>query len=64
MYIAARPHVPWIYSRLTPSLFSPRVEDGRYKAFTEEITAFIPAERQYTDAVRTFAYGTDASFYR
>ena len=44
----------------TPS----RVEDGRYKAFTEEITAFIPAERQYTDAVRTFAYGTDASFYR
>ena len=36
----------------------------RYQAFTEEITAFIPKERQYTDAVRTFAYGTDASFYR
>ena len=41
-----------------------RFEDGRYKAFTEEITSFIPAERQFTDAVRTFAYGTDASFYR
>lgn len=24
----------------------------------------MPAERQYTDRVRTFAYGTDASFYR
>ena len=41
-----------------------RYDDGRYKAFIEEITKFIPAERQYTDAVRTFAYGTDASFYR
>lgn len=41
-----------------------RFEDGRYKAFTEEISAFIPAERQFTDPVRTFAYGTDASFYR
>ena len=25
---------------------------------------FIPKARQYTDPVRTFAYGTDASFYR
>jgi hypothetical protein len=41
-----------------------RFEDGRYKAFTEEISQFIPAERQFTDPVRTFAYGTDASFYR
>ena len=41
-----------------------RNEDGRYAAFTNEITAFIPKERQYTDPVRTFAYGTDASFYR
>ena len=30
----------------------------------QEITPFIPKERQFTDAVRTFAYGTDASFYR
>lgn len=41
-----------------------RFEDGRYRAFAEEISAFIPKERQITDAVRTFAYGTDASFYR
>jgi len=41
-----------------------RGEDGRYAAFTEEITGFIPRERQFTDPVRTFAYGTDASFYR
>ena len=41
-----------------------RLEDGRYAAFSAEITSFIPAERQYDDPVRTFAYGTDASFYR
>lgn len=41
-----------------------RFEDGRYAKFIEEITAFIPKERQYSDPVRTFAYGTDASFYR
>lgn len=41
-----------------------RFEDGRYKAFVEEITAFLPKERLYSDPVRTFAYGTDASFYR
>lgn len=41
-----------------------RVEDGRYAAFAAEISSFVPAERQFTDPVRTFAYGTDASFYR
>ena len=41
-----------------------RVEDGRYAAFMAEIGEFLPSERQYTDPVRTFAYGTDASFYR
>lgn len=41
-----------------------RFEDGRYAAFTTEITSFIPKERQFTDPVRTLAYGTDASFYR
>jgi D-lactate dehydrogenase len=25
---------------------------------------FVPKARQFTDPVRTFAYGTDASFYR
>jgi hypothetical protein len=24
----------------------------------------VPSARQFTDPVRTFAYGTDASFYR
>ena len=41
-----------------------RYEDGRYAAFINEISAFIPKSRQFTDPVRTFAYGTDASFYR
>ena len=41
-----------------------RLEDGRYAAFMAEISSFIPKERQFTDPVRTFAYGTDASFYR
>ena len=41
-----------------------RIEDGRYAAFQKDISAFIPAERIITDSVRTFAYGTDASFYR
>eukprot|EP00798_Chlamydomonas_sp_ICE-L_P010103 gene10103-8002_t len=41
-----------------------RFEDGRYKAFIDEISTFLPKERQYDDPVRTFAYGTDASFYR
>lgn len=41
-----------------------RFDDGRYQAFIEEISAFVGKERQFTDPVRTFAYGTDASFYR
>ena len=41
-----------------------RFDDGRYKAFQEELLKFIPKERMFSDPVRTFAYGTDASFYR
>eukprot|EP00879_Flechtneria_rotunda_P005018 GHRR01005294.1.p1 GENE.GHRR01005294.1~~GHRR01005294.1.p1 ORF type:complete len:211 (+),score=33.95 GHRR01005294.1:181-813(+) len=41
-----------------------RFDDGRYQAFREELQQFIGQERVYTDPVRTFAYGTDASFYR
>ena len=41
-----------------------REEDGRYAAFMAEISSFHPGQRQFTDPVRTFAYGTDASFYR
>ena len=52
----------------TPTVFANkdghRIEDGRYAAFAAEISAFVPEGRQFTDPVRTFAYGTDASFYR
>ena len=41
-----------------------RHDDGRYQDFIKEINAFIPDKRCFTDKVRTFAYGTDASFYR
>lgn len=50
--------------RLHRNVDGHRFEDGRYAAFTQEISDFIPRERQYTDPVRTLAYGTDASFYR
>eukprot|EP00210_Caulerpa_lentillifera_P003146 g3006.t1 len=41
-----------------------RHDDGRYQAFMKDIGDFIPDKRCFTDKVRTFAYGTDASFYR
>lgn len=41
-----------------------RFDDGRYQDFAKEIDSFIPEARRFTDPVRTFAYGTDASFYR
>uniref|UniRef100_A0A7S3JVZ8 D-lactate dehydrogenase (cytochrome) n=1 Tax=Aureoumbra lagunensis TaxID=44058 RepID=A0A7S3JVZ8_9STRA len=43
-----------------------RIDDGRYKAFREEAVqeGYVSADRVFTDPVRTFAYGTDASFYR
>eukprot|EP00884_Botryococcus_braunii_P003109 jgi/Botrbrau1/1279/Bobra.0163s0062.1 len=54
--------------RLPPTSYAnidgQRVDDGRYAAFNADIAAFIPGVRRLTDALRTFAYGTDASFYR
>jgi hypothetical protein len=41
-----------------------RVNDGRYTKFQKDIAQIVPEERIYTDPVKTFAYGTDASFYR
>ena len=35
-----------------------------YSAFIKVIRAVLPAERLYTDELRTLAWGTDASFYR
>lgn len=41
-----------------------RFDDGRYADFEAKVDEFIPAARRFKDPVRTFAYGTDASFYR
>ena len=41
-----------------------RVDDGRFTSFAKDIAHFIPEARVFTDPLRTFAYGTDASFYR
>jgi len=35
-----------------------------YRAFLKGIETFIPAERVYTDELRTLCWGTDAGFYR
>ena len=35
-----------------------------YSGFLKEMKAVLPAERVYTDELRTLAWGTDASFYR
>ena len=53
-------HEPGVYRNVDGY----REEDGRYAAFMADISSFIPQQRQFTDPVRTFAYGTDASFYR
>lgn len=41
-----------------------RVDDGRFTSFAKDVKQLIPAARIFTDPLRTFAYGTDASFYR
>jgi len=41
-----------------------RYNDGRYDAFKTDLAAVVPKSRLFTDPVHTFAYGTDASFYR
>jgi len=43
-----------------------RVEDGRYKQFIGRLEQedIVSGNRVLSDPVRTFAYGTDASFYR
>ena len=35
----------------------------KYRAFVKEISETIPADRIYTDALRRYAWGTDAGFY-
>ena len=41
-----------------------RVDDGRYTAFKADVRQLLGEERVVDDPVRTFAFGTDASFYR
>ena len=38
--------------------------NSAYKTFVEQISKKIDSKRVYTDILRRFAYGTDASFYR
>ena len=38
-----------------------RIDDGRYTNFKGDLAGIVPSERIYTDPVRVFAYGTDAS---
>ena len=38
--------------------------DTKYQSFYDQITKKIPQKRVFTDKLHTFAYGTDASFYR
>ena len=35
-----------------------------YRQFYDDLRAFIPDQRLFTDPLRTLTYGTDASFYR
>ena len=41
-----------------------RHDDGRYKAFKSTVRTLLGDDSVVDDPVRTFAYGTDASFYR
>ena len=38
--------------------------DITYRNYVDDISRFIPGDRIYTDGLRRFAWGTDASFYR
>lgn len=37
---------------------------GRYQSFVDRVSSALPSARIITDPLKTFAYGTDASFYR
>ena len=39
-------------------------EKNPYADFLQSVMTFLPKERVYTDLIRRFAWGTDASFYR
>ena len=64
-FVPERPSSP---SSATPPIYQNvdgmRVDDGRYTAFKSKVRTLLGEERVVDDPVRTFAYGTDASFYR
>ena len=41
-----------------------RIDDGRYTSFKKAVREKLGEESVVDDPVRTFAFGTDASFYR
>ncbi|MDE6334782.1 MAG: FAD-binding protein, partial [Muribaculaceae bacterium] len=41
-----------------------QTESTAHENFLNEVLAFIPRERVFTDELRRLAWGTDASFYR
>jgi D-lactate dehydrogenase len=41
-----------------------KFKDSKITAFYQNISSFIPPQRLFTDALKTLAWGTDASFYR
>ncbi len=38
--------------------------DAKYKQYYDRVSAYIPADRLYTDDLHCLAWGTDAGFYR
>ncbi len=41
-----------------------KFQDSKIETFYRKIASFIPKDRLFTDALKTLAWGTDASFYR
>ncbi len=41
-----------------------KFRDSKTAEFYQKISSFIPQQRLFTDALKTLAWGTDASFYR
>lgn len=40
------------------------IKPEQYQSLLAELTQLVPADQLYTDPLRTFGWGTDASFYR
>lgn len=51
-------------SAVTNNYLGNKLNQKNYTKLFKEIKTLIPSERVFNDELRTFAYGTDASFYR